>query len=198
MKRPLLTLPLSFLSLITFSPHLLNHQDSAPAKQFETTFDENQDKTTVRLTPVQISDAKAQYHSVHIAAAFSYPGHRFKKPELVDFEVQTVVKTNLKIDLYVVFVVDGEPIFLSSNRAAVKRPVAGKRWRGERLVFRMPYQTLIKITRARTVEIKMDNVRFPLREAVLEHLREFARHIEAGQARANPMECAGLTALWIC
>ena len=90
-------------------------------------------------------------------------------------EVQTVVKTKLKIDLYVVFVIDGETIFLSSNRSAVKRPVRGKRWVGERLIFRMPYETLIKIKTARTVEIKMDSVRFPLSEAMLEQVREFAR-----------------------
>jgi hypothetical protein len=175
MKQLLLTLPLSLFFLITIHSTSLLKQDTATPNQFETTYDDNKDRTTVRLKPVQISDAKAQYHSVHIASSFNYPGHRFKKPEIVDFEVQTVVKTKLKIDLYVVFLVDGHTIFLSSNRGAVKRPVTGKRWRGERLVFRMPYETLIKITKARTVEIKMDGVVFPLAEAVLEKLRMFAR-----------------------
>lgn len=133
----------------------------------------------MRLMPVQISSAKAQYHSVHIAPAFSYPGNQFKKPETIDFEVQTVVKTRLKIDLYVVFVVDGETIFLSSNRWAVKRPVPGKRWSGERLVFRMPYETLLKLAKAKTVNIKMDGVVFPLTEPVLERLRMFAHATEA-------------------
>ncbi len=147
--------------------------------QIETNYDDKKDRTTVRLTPVQISGEKAQYRSVHIAPAFSYPGHELKQPEIIDFEVQTVVKTKLKIDLYVVFVVDGETIFLSSNRSAVKRPVPGKRWIGERLVFRMPYETLIKFTKAREVAIKMDGVEFQFPELALEQIRIFAKKLES-------------------
>ena len=145
--------------------------------QIETTYDANRDSTTVRLQPTQISGEKAQYQSVHIAAAFRYPGREFKKPEIVDFEVHTIVKTKLKIDLYVVFVVDGETIFLSSDRSAVKRPVPGRRWIGERLVFRMPYETLMKFTKARAVALRMDGVEFALSESVLDNIRGFARHI---------------------
>ena len=142
--------------------------------QIETIYDDKSASTTVKLRPVQISGEKAQYQSVHIAPAFSYPGREFKKPEIVDFEVQTVVKTKLKIDRYVVFVIDGEEIFLSSNRSAVKRPLPGKRWIGERLVFRMPHETLMKLTKARDVAIKMDGVEFPFSESVLNQIRAFA------------------------
>ena len=157
----------------------LESQGTPKPGQIETIYDDKRDKTTVRLKPVQIGSNKAQYHSVHIAPAFSYPGHEFKKPESVDFEVQTVVKTKLKIDLYVVFVIDGETIFLSSARRAVKRTVPGKRWVGERLVFRMPYETLMKVTKARVVEIKMDGVVFPVTEPALEHIRVFAKQLES-------------------
>ena len=148
------------------------------AVRIETNYDREKDKTTVRLLPVQISGEKDKYHSIHIAPSFSYPGRQFVKPEIIDFEVRTVVKTKLKVDLYVVFVADGETIFLSSNRSAVRNPVRGKRWIGERLVFRMPYNTLIKLSKANTVEIKMDGVRFPIEEPVLEQLREFAHRFE--------------------
>ena len=179
MKRLFLTLQLSLLLFATIhSQPLLKGRDLATANQIATIYDDKQDKTTVRLTPLQISGPKAQYHSVHIAPAFSYPGRQFRKPELIDFEVQTVVKTKLKIDLYVVFVVDGGTIFLSSNRRAVKRPVKGKRWIGERLVFRMPYETLMKVTKARTVELKMDGVVFPLTETALGQVRVFAKRLE--------------------
>ena len=179
MKRLFLTLQLSLLLFATIhSQPLLKGRDLATANQIATIYDDKQDKTTVRLTPLQISGPKAQYHSVHIAPAFSYPGRQFRKPELIDFEVQTVVKTKLKIDLYVVFVVDGEKIFLSSNRRAIKQPVKGKRWIGERLVFRMPYETLMKVTKARTVELKMDGVVFPLTETALGQVRVFAKRLE--------------------
>lgn len=187
---------LFLLSLIFLFPSALSQQTTARLGRIETNYDSNKDQTTVRLLPVQISGDSNQYHSVHITPSFSYPGREFKRPDAIEFEVQTVVKTKLKIDLYVVFVIDGETIFLSSNRSAVKRPLRGKRWVGERLIFRMPYEALMKIKMARTVEIKMDSVRFPLSEAVLEQVQEFARHIEAGRASVNPLECAGLTALW--
>jgi hypothetical protein len=173
----LISLLFSFASCLF--PSELRQQDTAKPGRIETNYDREEDKTTVHLLPVQIASEKAQYHSVHIAPAFSYAGHELKRPEAVEFEVHTVVKTKLKIDLYVVFVVDGETIFLSSNRSALKRPVAGKRWVGERLVFRMPYETLMKISRANAVEIRMDDVRFPLTETALEHVREFARRIDS-------------------
>jgi hypothetical protein len=56
--------------------------------------------------------------------------------------------------------------------------VAGKRWVGERLVFRMPYDTLMKITKAKSVIIKMDDVRFPLSEERMQDLRRFAQQLE--------------------
>ena len=180
MQLFLLSLISILLSLATLPfPSELRPQVNAGLGRIETNYDSSKDKTTVRLLPVQISGDKNQYHSVHIAPSFSYAGREFKRPDAIEFEVQTVVKTKLKIDLYVVFVIDGESIFLSSNRSAVKRPVRGKRWVGERLIFRMPYETLMKIKMARTVEIKMDSVRFPLSEAVLEQLREFARRLDS-------------------
>lgn len=177
--------PLQVLMLILFAPlgvcfsQTASLQDTEAIRpQLTTSYDSAMNRTTVRLLPIKISGEKAQYHSIHIAPSYSYVDHTFKKPEIVDFEVQTIVKTRLKIDLYVVFVVDGETIFLSSNRSAVKRPTPGKRWVGERLVFRMPYDTLMKLVKAKSVEIKMDGIRFPLSEAVMEHVREFAQRLD--------------------
>jgi len=167
---------LAFASVVF--PVTSKAQDSSAPIQIETKYDAARNATTVRLLPVQISGEKAQYQSVQISPSFSYPGQTFRKPDFLDFEVQTVVKTKLKIDLYVVFLVDGETIFLSSNRSALKRPGPGKRWIAERLVFRMPYETLRKLSKAKTVEIKLDSVRFPLTASVLDQIREFALRVE--------------------
>ena len=117
--RFVLTVSLSALLVFCFheSASLQSAAPSLPG--IETSYDSAGDKTTVRLTPVKISGEKGKYHSIHIAPSFSYPGRNFLKPETIDFELQTIVKTKLKIDLYVVFVVDGETIFLSSNRSGV-------------------------------------------------------------------------------
>jgi hypothetical protein len=76
-------------------------------------------------------------------------------------------------------VIDGEKVFLSSNRSAIMQPVPGRVWTGERLVFRMPYETFVKMTKAKTLEIRFDGVRFPLSEEHLRILRAFANRIDS-------------------
>lgn len=145
--------------------------------QIATSYDEVKDKTTVRLAPVQISGDNGKYRSLHMAPAFSYSGKEPRAPEIIDFELRTVVRGRLDTDLYVVFVIDGEKVFLSSNRSAIKRPVPGRVWLGERLVFRMPYETFVKVTKARVLEIRFDGVKFALSEEHLRMLREFGNYI---------------------
>lgn len=140
----------------------------------ETNYDAEKDKTAIKLKPVQISGEREKYISLHMSPAFSFPGHQSATPAIIDFELQTVVRAKLlRTDLYVVFMIDGEKVFLSSNRWAVKRPVPGRVWVGERLVFRMPYEIFVKITKAAAVEIKFDAVTFSLGETQKQALRDF-------------------------
>lgn len=143
-----------------------------------TGYDQGKNVTTVKVVPVKISGDKDKYHSLHMSPAFSYSGHQPTLPETIDFELLTVVKGKLRVDLYVVFVVDGETIFLSSNRWGVKRPVPGRRWMGERLVFRMPYQILLRMAAAKTVAVKLDAVQFEFGEEPRQALRDFAKQIQ--------------------
>lgn len=148
--------------------------------KIETSYDAGKDSTTIRLAPVQISEENGKYRSLQMAPAFSYHGKEARTPEIIDFELRTVVKGRLDTDLYVLFVIDGEKVFLSSNRWAIKRPVPGRVWVGERLVFRMPYETFMKITKARTFEIRFDEVRFSLNTEHLRMLRAFGEHTQSG------------------
>jgi hypothetical protein len=74
--------------------------------------------------------------------------------------------------------IDGEKVFLSSSRWAIKRPVPGRVWMGERLVFRMPYDTFVKITKANTFEIKFDAVTFSVGETQKQALRDFLTYMK--------------------
>jgi len=166
---------LSLIMLLTTMVTGPGQGPPAEAAKIETTYDSGKDRTTVRLAPVQISGEKDKYHSLHMAPSFSFPGRQPERPSIIDFELQTVVKAVLlDSDLYVVFIVDGEKIHLSSNRWAVARPVPGRRWIGERLVFRMPYETYVKITKARKFDIKFDGVKFEVGEPQMQALRDFA------------------------
>jgi hypothetical protein len=141
--------------------------------KIETVYDAAKDKTTIRLAPVQIASGLDRYVSLHMSPSFSFPGRQVVTPSIIDFELQTVMKGRLQTDLYVVFIIDGETVFLSSDRRAVKRPVPGRVWVGEHLVFRMPYETFVKVTKATTFEIKFDAVKFSVGESQRQALRDF-------------------------
>lgn len=150
-----------------------------PAK-IETIYDAERDKTIIRLAPVQISGEQGKYHSLQMSPSFSFRGRQVVTPSLIDFELQTVVRGRLRTDLYVVFIIDGEKLFLSSNRWAIKRPVPGRVWMGERLVFRMPYETFVKLTNANSFEIKFDEVTFQVGETQKQALRDFLTYMKPG------------------
>ncbi len=170
--KPMIALLVLISSLAAFGQVAVKSES-----HIETTYDAAKNRTTVRLMPVQVSGEKQQYRSLHISPAFSYEGKTPAKPEFVDFELQTVVKGRLKTDLYVVFLIDEETIFLSSNRWAVKRPVPGRVWMGERLVFRMPYATLLRLAGARRAAVKLDGLVFDFGETEKTAMRMFAEKI---------------------
>lgn len=146
--------------------------------EVETAYDPQENETTVRLQPQQIPLSHPRYHTMSISPSFTYSGTTARHPEHIDFEVQTVIKARrLRTDLYVVFLIDGETIFLSSNRWAVKNPVRGRTWVGERLVFRMPLDTFLRMANAQTAAIKMDAVRVDLKQEQLKALKEFEKAI---------------------
>ncbi|MDQ1707307.1 MAG: hypothetical protein QOJ88_518 [Pyrinomonadaceae bacterium] len=145
---------------------------NSPAPRIMTVYDSVKDRTTIKLAPVRVSGEKGKYQSLYMSLSFSYAGHLRTAPDFVDFELQTVVKGRLDSALYVVFRIDGETVFLSSNRWAVKRPVPGRVWVGERLVFRMPYETFVKVARAKTFAIKFAEVEFAVGEEQRQSLRE--------------------------
>jgi hypothetical protein len=147
--------------------------------KIETSYDADKDRTTIKLARVQIAGEQDKYKSLWMSPAFSFPGKSLQSPpEIIDFELQTVVNVKrLSTDLYVLFVIDGEKVFLSSSRSAIKRPVPGRVWIGERLVFRMPYETFVKITKAKTFALKFDGVVFPVGESHLQMLRDFFKEM---------------------
>jgi hypothetical protein len=124
MVSPTILLLLVLLSLGQLSDGLSINQNvaSQDAPRVETTYDAEKDKTVVKLAPVQISGEQGAYRSLHMSPSFSSPGRQVVTPSTIDFELQTVVKGRLRTDLYVVFLVDGEKIFLSSSRWAIRRP----------------------------------------------------------------------------
>jgi hypothetical protein len=170
-----------FVMLVAATAICFRQSSTSHAPQLakiETSYDSDKDRTTVRFASVPISSEQGKYRSLHMSPYFSFPGREPVTPALVDFELQTIVKGRLRTDLYVLFIVDGEKVFLSSKRWAVMRPVPGRVWMGERLVFRMPYETFLKITKAKTFAISFDGVSFAVGETERQTLRELLSYMK--------------------
>ena len=150
------------------------------APNIVTTYDSVKDRTTIQLLPMQVSGEKGIYYRLHIAVSCTYPTRTPPaQPQPFEFELQSIVKgRKLNPDLYIVFVVDGEIIFLSSNRAAVKNPVPGRRMIGERIVMRMPFATLLKLADAQQATVKMGGTSFELGDSHRSALKALAERMK--------------------
>ena len=147
-------------------------------QQFETVYDSRKDLTTVRLPHAKLADQKDRYHSFSFSIEYSYPGQIPVAPERVNFEIMTVVKARrLNSDLYAVFVVDGKPVHFSSNRSAIRKPVPGRPWVGEKMVFLIPREEFRKLAAAEKLAIKLGGVTFEFSKELRGHVRSFAEGI---------------------
>ena len=94
------------------------------------------------------------------------------------FELHSVVKgRRLSPDLYIVFVIDGKPVHFSSHRSAIRKPVPGKSWVGERMYFVIPREDFLKLAAAQKLSVKLGNVSFDFGEDQLEAVREMGTRI---------------------
>jgi hypothetical protein len=59
---------------------------------------------------------------------------------------------------------------------------------GERLVFRMPYETFVKITKANTLEIKFDAVTFSVSETQQQVLQDFLTYMKPSTTSDQPAD----------
>ena len=125
-------------------------------KRIKYVHDEQKQITTVLLPSTQLSGPKDRYHSLAFTIYYFYPTKYPAPPEDVHFELHSVVKARrLSPDLYVVFVIDGKPVHFSSNRSAIRRPVPGKSWIGERMYFVIPREDFLKLAAAQKLSVKL-------------------------------------------
>jgi hypothetical protein len=144
--------------------------------------------TTIRVPKTKLSGEKGRYHSMSFSIDYSYSGSPEKMttpPERVNFELTSVVKARtLNTDLYVEFVVDGKPIHFSSNRSAIRRPVRGRPWIGEKMVFLIPREDFLKLAAAETLAIKMDEVTFEFSNDLRARVKQFAEGLKGSDRQA--------------
>jgi hypothetical protein len=147
-----------------------------PMKRIETTYDKQKNLTTVRLPSTPISGPKDRYHSLAFSIYYSYPAGWAAAPQVVNFELVSVVKARrLNSDLYVVFLIDGKPIHFSSNRSAIRNPVPGRLWIGERMVFRVPYEDFRKMAAAKKLGVKLGGVTFDFSDEMHADIKAMAQ-----------------------
>jgi hypothetical protein len=151
----------------------------SPQQTIQTVYDSQKNLTTVRLPVTKLSDEKDRYHSLSFSIDYAYPGQTPSPPERVNLELRSVVKARrLNTDLYVLFLVDGKPIHFGSNRSAIRNPVPGKPWIGEKMVFPLPREEFLRVAAAQTLAIKMAGVTFEFSDELLDKVRAVADGIK--------------------
>ncbi|HKR12612.1 MAG TPA: hypothetical protein VJT15_11170 [Pyrinomonadaceae bacterium] len=154
---------------------LISFQDNFTLTEIIRNYNPQKNETTLRLPSSRLSGPKDRYHSLSYAIYYSYPGTEASPPKDVNFELVSVVKARqLNTDLYVVFVVDGKEVHFSSNRIAMPKPVAGRQWIGERMVFSIPREEFVKLAAAEKLGVKLGGVSFEFNEAARASVRAFA------------------------
>lgn len=76
-----------------------------------------------------------------------------------------------------VFIVDGQPIHFSSNRSAIRKPVPGRPWIGEKMVFLIPREDFLKLAAAKKLAIKLGGVTFEFTDELRDEVRLFVEGI---------------------
>jgi hypothetical protein len=179
-KRTLICVVSVICGCIVLSGDARPNQQVLPQQsQIETSYDQVKNLTTVKLPMSRISGDRDRYHSLAYSVFYTYPGREKRVPVDVKFELVSVVKARtLNTDLSVVFVIDGERLHFSSNRSAILKPVPGRLWIGERMVFSIPYDSFKRLAGAKNLSIKMGAVDFDLSDEARESIRSFASTIQ--------------------
>ena len=165
---------------------LVPGQDNFTLTEMIRDYDPVKDLTTLRMVPEELPGPKSRYHSLTFAVSYSYPGRTPTAPKDFALELVSVVKAKaLNSDLYVVFVVDGQKIHFSSNRNAIRNPMPGKPWIGERMVFRIPHDDFNKLASAKKLSVKLGDVSFDFTDA---HLRTMRLMIDPASDLSRPQQ----------
>jgi hypothetical protein len=143
--------------------------------EIKRTFDEQKNTTTIQLPASRIGYEQGKYHSLDLSLSYSFKGTTAPaEPQPIELELVSVVKARrLNTDLYVEFVIDGKAVHFGSNRSAIRNPVPGRLWMGERMVFIIPHEDLVKFSAAKTLAIRFGDTTFLVSEKHLTLLRKF-------------------------
>lgn len=153
---------------------------SARQHELQTVYDAQKNVTTVRLAATKLSGEKGRYHSLSFSIYYDCFGQTTTMPERVHFELRSVVKARrLDTDLYVVFLLDGKPIHFGSNRSAIPKPVPGRVWIGEKMVFVMTREEFLQVAGAEKLAVKLGGVTFEFSDELRDKVRAVAGGIKA-------------------
>lgn len=169
--------PLVF-ALVAMLTIAVVHAQEVPIK---TSFDEQHNISTIQVPATRIAYEQGKYHSLDFSLSYSYKGTRPPvEQESIDLELVSVVKARrLNTDLYVVFVIDGKPVHFGSNRSAIRNPIPGRLWIGERMVFKIPSEDFAKLSSAKKLAIRFGGTTFEVSEKNLDLFRRFASAIKS-------------------
>ncbi len=158
---------------------LISAQDNFTLTETIRDYSPLRNETTLRLPSAKFSGPKDRYHSLSYSIYCTFPGLDVTAAKEVRFELVSVVKARqLNTDLYVVFVIDGKETHYSSNRMAMPKPIPGRLWVGERMVFSIPREEFLKLASAEKLGVNLGDVSFEFGEANRASIRSFAEMLK--------------------
>jgi hypothetical protein len=167
------------LSLVFYTTPMVVLGFHSQEAKIDIHYDSDRDQTTIKLLPLRIAENNVRYHSLDLSAFYIYRSSTRQRPVKVDVEIVSVVKARrLNSDLYVVFVIDGREVHFSSNRSAIPKPVPGRLWVGERMVFSVPEKDFQKLASAKSLAIKLGPAKFVFTDEMLTSIRVFADSVK--------------------
>ena len=168
-------LPIALVAVSLWNGQTSTNVSSQPGHKIEINYNLVKGVTWARLRRFRIAENIDRYHSLDLSVTSTFSDKSTPTQPKVDVELFTVVKARkLNSDLYVVFVVDGKEVHFGSNRSAIRNPVPGRLWVGEKMTFSMSLQEFEKLAAAEKLAIKMGSVSFDLNEHAREGLKGFA------------------------
>lgn len=174
MKRLLLLVYICCLLLVPSAQAQANDEYI----ELKTKYDRFKDETTVEIPATMIWGT--QYDGLRILAFYTQKGSTATPPAEIVIAFMLIIKDEKPVrDRNLYFIADGERLVLGEMRdLGIDRPIAGANIFNQQFGDRYPFATLVKLAKARKVEMKVGHIEVEFKPNLMDALRRLANRAD--------------------